>query len=91
MNRLYRETLCQLCGVSFAIARLRTVHEPPSAAWDRVGDIFVNVEDFVFDGENVQCNTNTGCTFVERALTAEADLIEHIAGPGCISAAGYSG
>lgn len=33
----YYETYCQLCGVSFAIARHRRADEPPSAAWDYTG------------------------------------------------------
>jgi hypothetical protein len=29
----YSEIYCQLCGVSFAIARIRTPQEPIEAAW----------------------------------------------------------
>ncbi len=39
LNRLdldmgYQETLCQLCGIGFAIARIRHAGEPKQAAWD---------------------------------------------------------
>ena len=37
----YVETLCQLCGVSFAIGRHRRAGEPPEAAWDYTGSAFI--------------------------------------------------
>ena len=42
----YVEIVCQLCGVSFAIGRLRRPDEPQEAAWDYTGSGFVvgNVE-----------------------------------------------
>src|SRR5688572_4772596 len=32
---------CQICGVDMAIARIRTVNEPPSAAWNLEGANYV--------------------------------------------------
>jgi len=34
----YYEIQCQLCGVSLAIARLRTAHEPYEFAWGEWAD-----------------------------------------------------
>jgi len=33
----YQETHCQLCGIGFAIARIRHAGEPKQAAWDYAG------------------------------------------------------
>ena len=85
----YDEVLCQICGVSFFIARLRTVNEPPDAAWDYAGEGFIEFDEH--DGEQAECGSDTGCTFVRRAVTVNREAREHIAGPGCISTAGYSG
>ena len=41
----YFETMCQLCGVSFAIAHLRRADEPEEATWDYTGSDFVNADD----------------------------------------------
>ena len=79
----YCETVCQLCGVSFAIARLRRADEPKEAAWSSSGPGFVDAG--VLDE---LCGEGSGCTmpgfYGDRAG-------EHIAGPGCISENGYSG
>jgi len=41
----YFEHVCQLCGVSFAIARLRRADEPREAAWNYSGTGVVEYED----------------------------------------------
>ena len=79
----YCETVCQLCGVSFAIARLRRPDEPEEAAWSYYGSEFVDVEDDC----NLLCGGEFGCSIhQERPRNGE-----HIAGTGCVSEAGYSG
>jgi len=58
----YSETICQLCGVSFAIARLRRADEPVEAAWDSQGRNPLEAEDMesgdecpAIDGEHIAC------------------------------------
>ena len=79
------ETVCQLCGVSFAIARIRTAYEPPEAAWDYTGGNFV---DHFEHGIDYECGPDAGCTRLEREH--EYLHTEHIAGPGCIAHGGYN-
>lgn len=81
----YFETLCQLCGVSFAIARHRRADEPFSAAWDYTGSNYLGDVD-AFD-ETCGDTTGSGC----ELLDYEASGFQHIAGPGCASDDGYSG
>ena len=77
------QTVCQLCGVSFAIARLRRADEPEDAAWSYYGhDLFETV-----DGVFELCGGNSGCSTHGEGVRAR----EHIAGPGCVSESGYSG
>ena len=76
------EIVCQLCGVSFAIARFRRADEPEDAAWSYDGRDFE-----IVDHPFKLCGGNSGCsTHGEGARAAE-----HIAGPGCVSENGYSG
>ncbi len=87
----YTETVCQLCGVSFAIARLRRIDEPPEAAWDYTGSGYVDE-----DGELTEpelCGESSGCQRLPRDDMPETGerTGEHIAGFGCISNRGYSG
>ena len=78
----YFEYVCQLCGVSFAISRLRRVDEPEQAAWAYHGDDFVEAtEDFPI------CVEESGCTMFSHDDRVE----EHVAGPGCVCQEGYSG
>lgn len=81
----YDEINCQLCGVSFAIARLGRADEPEEPAWDYTGSSFVGAEFGEFDGV---CGELAGCT---RPNSEYNRAGEHIAGPGCISEDGYSG
>ena len=75
------ETVCQLCGVSFAIARLRRADEPEEAAWcDRDFD-------FVYSNGWL-CRKGSGCTAPYRSSHC---IEEHIADPGCALESGYSG
>lgn len=77
----YSEAVCQLCGVSFSIARIRTIHEPLDAGWATYGgDGFVEADSM--------CEGTSGCQSVKRDGQNEA---EHVAGPGCSSGSGYSG
>lgn len=80
----YNETMCQLCGVSFAIARLRRPDEPESAGWDSSGTSFVDAEN-----DDAMCEDGSGCTFVEE--TGHGRGGEHLAGPDCASEQGYTG
>ncbi|CAD6584366.1 MAG: hypothetical protein ASARMPRED_001748 [Alectoria sarmentosa] len=80
----YCETLCQLCGVSFAIARLRRADEPVEAAWDYAGSGYINA----YDELNGICGEDSGCRIHTNEDGREG---EHLAGPGCVSESGYSG
>ena len=79
----YSETVCQLCGVSFAIARLRRADEPEDAAWCYYGYDFVTLDEEIFG----LCGENSGCSINGEGARAG----EHFAGPGCVSEHGYSG
>ncbi|MCJ1391456.1 hypothetical protein MMC18_004320 [Xylographa bjoerkii] len=77
----YCETLCQLCGVSFAIARLRRADEPLEAAWDYSGHGYIDTDEYDC------CREGSGCE-----LVGDQDIgLEHVSGPGCTSWKGYSG
>ena len=86
----YNETFCQLCGVNFAIGRLRRVDEPKEAGWDFTGYGWVyvsnsNANDIAM---GVLCEEGSGCTVSDL----DGDRAgEHLAGPGCVSHCGYSG
>ncbi|CAG9997005.1 unnamed protein product [Clonostachys byssicola] len=52
----YHEIYCLICNVSFAIARIRTLNEPPDASWGCCGittrkNEFVKVEDLEYGNE----------------------------------------
>lgn len=84
------ETVCQFCGVSFAIARLRREDEPVEAAYSRHGNGFVD-----FYKREVRCDRG-GCRYIQRngAYGSEDpnDVgVEHLAGRGCTSDRGYNG
>lgn len=83
----YYETYCQLCGVSFAIARFRRADEPLSAAWGYTGSNDTGDCGTVFFDETCGNTTGSGCELLEF----EASRYQHIAGPGCASDSGYSG
>lgn len=91
----YSETMCQLCGVSFAIARIRRDGEPTSAAWCYYGSDFVDEGgDDGHEAFESVCEETSGCKLLERDLPFglhDRHGQEHIAGPGCASRQGYSG
>ena len=80
----YFEYLCQLCGVSFAIARLRRPDEPPEAAWDYAGFSYVHETEFLAG----LCGESSGCQILRHD---SAGGEEHAAGTGCRCRRGYSG
>src|SRR6187402_1668478 len=73
----YSEVVCQLCGVSFAIARIRRIEEPIESTWNYFGSEYVDSE---------VCADGSGCQMVPH----EGGGPEHVAGPGCYSGQGYS-
>jgi len=88
----YCETVCQLCGVSFAIARLRRADEPTEAGWSYYGYGFVDV-----DGHGPECDA-TGCQNVPREgvygpgyMGAHDSGTEHLPTTGCVFDRGYNG
>ncbi|KAI9744118.1 MAG: hypothetical protein M1818_002270 [Claussenomyces sp. TS43310] len=86
----YVELQCQLCGVSFAIARIRRIEEPLEAAWDYTGSGFID------SAYRSKCPTDSGCQLFNREegrdwLEGDDAPGEHIAGPGCTLGGGYSG
>ena len=86
----YHEPFCQLCGVGFAIARLRRADEPKEAGWDSTGSDYVEIydSDATGIGMDVLCEERSGCTVSDRGGDRPG---EHLAGPGCVSHSGYSG
>ena len=79
--------VCQLCGVAFAIARLRQTVEPPEAAWgwERIWHYTADSDEY--------CGAGSGCELIEHDINGRLidGVMEHAAGPGCISHCGYSG
>lgn len=69
----YSEIICQICGVTFAIARIRTPQEPPTAAWDNHGTgrgRFVSCwapDEDDLDDEKFDGNVSEGCMIAVRA------------------------
>ncbi len=84
------DVVCQLCGVSFGIARIRRADEPQQAAWPYYGpgDGSGFVDDEEWDGSDgsLGCGPKTGCSVLARD-----GQLEHLAGPGCVFDRGYSG
>ncbi|KAH7384778.1 hypothetical protein BKA64DRAFT_681415 [Cadophora sp. MPI-SDFR-AT-0126] len=76
----YVGTVCQICGVAFAIARIRGAHEPYESAWDYYGSDYIV-------GHEI-CEGTSGCQSFQREDDGQP---EHLAGPGCYSESGYSG
>ena len=84
----YSEIACQLCGVSFAIARLRRADEPPEAAWDYTGEGYVEWMEDEFN----PCWESPGCEKLKHTSSeGEKLILEHIPGPDCKCTSGYSG
>lgn len=89
-EKMEDETYCQLCGVSFAIARLRRADEPPEAAWSRYGDEYVTWGDFFAGPGSYDPCESSGCQRSETH-TGDDEQHEHIAGPGCMGVYEYNG
>ncbi|KUJ17088.1 uncharacterized protein LY89DRAFT_669511 [Mollisia scopiformis] len=79
MPGCYKETVCQLCGVSFAITRFRRAEEDSSKAWAYYGSDY---------SDSPICGVGSGCTALPRD---DSENGEHLAGPGCVCTSGYSG
>ena len=83
----YIEILCQLCGVSFAIARHRRENEPQRAFWDHSGSPYVDAASI-----DESCGDDTGCEFESYETFGDETLgYQHVAGLDCASVSGYSG
>ncbi|CAH0052452.1 unnamed protein product [Clonostachys solani] len=69
----HSEIACQICGVSFALARIRTPQEPPTAAWSNHGTTDGGYvwswapEEDDFDDEKSDGNVAGGCMIAVRA------------------------
>ena len=86
---MHYEPFCELCGVSFAIARLRRVDEPEGAGWDSAGLNYI----LAYDSDSgldvsALCEEGSGCRVFDRG---GGRTEEHLAGPGCVAYSGYSG
>lgn len=79
----YSENVCQICAVSFNLARCRTKYEPPEAAWG------VSTSMYYARGTATcyDLSEESGCEKKARY----GPLTEHIAGPNCVFGGGYSG
>ncbi|KAF8854699.1 hypothetical protein BDZ45DRAFT_627362 [Acephala macrosclerotiorum] len=78
--------VCQICSVPFSIGRIRTFYEPESCSWDSRG-----FQIFEQDPSASLCSIfpkESGCSNVK---VRGGDVLQHIAGMGCIFEAGYSG
>ncbi|KAK7184551.1 hypothetical protein DPSP01_012858 [Paraphaeosphaeria sporulosa] len=80
----YSEVLCNICGVSFNIGRIRTPTEPRSAAWSRFGPVpsdfhvsdspenrYGSTDSFVDGVRNSwvgECPRDAGCMFTFRKI-----------------------
>lgn len=79
----YSETMCQLCGVTFAIARYRRTDEPFEAAWAYYGTDFNNIDD--------SADFEKNCPDCEAVPRLGNNELEHVAGKSCKGTRGYSG
>ncbi|TGO23546.1 hypothetical protein BPAE_0129g00300 [Botrytis paeoniae] len=79
----YSENVCQICAVSFNLARCRTKYEPPEAGWGHSTSLY-------YAREARTCydlSEESGCEKIAR----NGPLTAHIAGPNCVFDGGYSG
>jgi hypothetical protein len=88
----YSETACQLCGISFAIARLRRADEPIEAGSSYYGYGFIDV-----DGFGPECDA-IGCQNISREGVSGLDYTgpnnsgtEHLPATCCVFDRGYNG
>ncbi len=87
----YFEIQCQLCGVSFAIARIRRPDEPIEAAWDYWGYDCVTVDPCLTRFRTDAPQRSLGCSTQTWMSQHDGELEEHLAGPNCTATCGYSG
>ncbi|KAH7549011.1 hypothetical protein BM1_10784 [Bipolaris maydis] len=58
---------CQICSMDMAIARIRTLDKPPTAAWDYTGCNYVGFEAIRnYYGEVVEDHSSQQCTTADR-------------------------
>ena len=81
----YYETMCQLCGVSFAVARNRRADAPLTAPWDYTGSRYGR--DCLAQSFRETCGYNCDCELLETETSGH----QHISSPECASDEGYSG
>ncbi|KAH7039482.1 hypothetical protein B0J12DRAFT_762816 [Macrophomina phaseolina] len=82
------ETVCQLCGVSFELARCRRPTSPRAHA---IGDPYAMQHGW---SSSPSCGADAGgCTARPRSpvFAVEGPTFEHVAGPGCSRSGGYGG
>lgn len=85
----YYENFCQICGVSFNLARVRTKNEPAEAGWGYSSGLY-----YSGDEGSALCSTmpkQSGCENVPVEGEGPHPEEVHIAGPGCVFTGGYSG
>jgi len=81
----YNEVFCQLCTVSFNIARCKTEHEPQSASWGYTGGEYYSGN--AWSSRCTPAKSGSGC---KTTFTGPNNEI-HLAGSGCCYTGGYSG
>ncbi|KAI9882687.1 MAG: hypothetical protein M1823_005563 [Watsoniomyces obsoletus] len=89
----YRELFCQLCGVSFGMARIRRPDEPFEAAWDTQGHDFCYKPSRAGEDPCDACGPQapSRCPSQSRVAYHGGLEVEHLAGPNCRSTHAYSG
>lgn len=90
----YSELLCQICGVSSNIGRIRTKDESSDSSWDGRGDGFIETGEWPCkkgcwvvsaDGASIPYDFSTD------GFGQGNHLLEHMAGPDCANRSGYNG
>lgn len=87
----YYENFCQICAVSFNLARVRTKCETQEAGWEKSNGLYYND---MGDPGSVLCSNmpeQSGCENVPVEGGGAFPEEEHIAGLGCVYTGGYSG
>lgn len=87
----YCEVNCTLCGVSFAIARLRRADEPFSAAWAYYGEGFTNEDGTGWECSESDCQRITRDGVYGPDYAGDNTGVEHLPSPSCTFASGYNG
>ncbi|ORY02549.1 hypothetical protein BCR34DRAFT_437902, partial [Clohesyomyces aquaticus] len=82
------QVLCQICGVSFNIGRIRTPAEPRSAAWGPLGPM---LHESVWATLPLPLEPTDQQGSYLGYVDSEENIVEHIAGPGCENKRGYPG